>query len=126
MLFSLVLALITIVLLASGLEDCRTANLKFAMFLVFLIYSTVFIMMLMQFIGLVSCLKTIPRFLMAFYFSLVAVMFFVQMILFQGENCSTDAPVLFFWLVVQIAIFYFIVAYGLAVWGSYICWQAES
>ena len=48
------------------------------------------------------------------------------MILFQGENCSTDAPVLFFWLVVQIAIFYFIVAYGLAVWGSYICWQAES
>jgi len=96
------------------------------MFLVFLIYSTVFIMMLMQFIGLVSCLKTIPRALMTFYFSLVAVMFFVQMILFQGENCSTDSPVFFFWLVIQIAIFYFIVAYGLAVWGSYICWQAEN
>jgi len=120
------LALVTIVLLASGLEDCRTANLRFAMFLVFLIYSTVFIMMLMQFIGLVSCLKTIPRALMTFYFSLVAVMFFVQMILFQGENCSTDSPVFFFWLVIQIAIFYFIVAYGLAVWGSYICWQAEN
>jgi hypothetical protein len=24
-----------------------------------------------------------------------------------------------------VGIFYFIVAYGLAVWGSYICWHAE-
>lgn len=82
LLASMFLGLITIILLASGLEDCRSANLKFAMFLVFLIYAAVFVMMLMQFIGLVSCLKTIPRVLMAFYFSLVAVMFLVQMILF--------------------------------------------
>lgn len=63
---------------------------------------------------------------MGFYFLLVAVMFYVQMILFKGENCSTDSPVLFFWLVSQIALFYFIVAFGLAKWGSYICWQAEN
>ena len=96
------------------------------MFLMFVVYSTIFVLMLMQFVGLVGCLKGIPKALMTFYFLLVFVMFFVQMILFQGENCYSESPVIFIWLTVQVGLFYFVVAYGLAVWGSYICWQAES
>ena len=112
----------TVVLLASGFENCETANLKFAMGMVFLIYSVVFVMMLLQFIGLVSCLKTIPRAIMGFYFALVGVMFFIQMILFKGTECRTESPIYYYWLVAQIALFYLIVAIGLAKWGSYICW----
>jgi hypothetical protein len=47
LLVSLLLALATFIILASGVDDCKTANLKFAMFLMFAIYATVFIMMLM-------------------------------------------------------------------------------
>ena len=32
---------------------------------------------------------------------------------------------MYFWLIVQIIVFYFIVAYGIALWGSYICWESE-
>lgn len=87
LLVSLMLALITVIILASDQQDCSTANLKFAMFLMFTVYAAVFVLMLLQFVGMVGCLKKIPTFLMTFYFMVVFVMFFVQMILFQGNNC---------------------------------------
>ena len=37
------------------------------------------------------------------------------------NQCRTEVPSLYWWLVVNIALFYFIVSFGLAVWGSYIC-----
>lgn len=52
-------------------------------------------------------------------------MFFVQMMLFQSDKCYVEVPLIYFWLVAQIMLFYFIVAYGLAMWGSYLCWYAE-
>ena len=36
-------------------------------------------------------------------------------------NCRTEVPSLYWWLVCNVALFYFIVSFGLAVWGSYIC-----
>jgi hypothetical protein len=63
--------------MAAGFPDCKTANLYFAMGMMFFVYSVVFLMMLLQFIGLVQCLKTIPRAIMGFYFVVVAVMFYV-------------------------------------------------
>jgi len=47
LLVSLSLALITVILMASGLPDCKTANLYFAMGMIFFVYSVVFIMMLL-------------------------------------------------------------------------------
>jgi hypothetical protein len=70
------------------------------MFLMFVIYATIFVLMLIQFVGLVSCLKKIPQYLMTFYFLLVFVMFFVQMILFEGDNCYEETPLIFIWLCV--------------------------
>ena len=81
--------------------------------------------MLMQFLGLAFCLKKMQPVLAVFYFVLVATMFFVQMILWQGVECFSESTTLFVWLAVQIVIFYVIVAYGLAVWGSYICYSAK-
>ena len=61
-----------------------------------------------------------------FYFFIVAVMFLIQMILFDSEGCSVETPILYFWLLAQVCLFYFLVAYGLALWGSYICWQSHN
>ena len=48
--------------------------------------------------------------------------------LFGGENnnCMTEVPLLYWWLVGQIGIFYLIVAFGLCTWGSYICKVADA
>lgn len=37
-----------------------------------------------------------------------------------------EVPLLYWWLVVQIIIFYLIVAVGLCTWGSYICKVADA
>ena len=52
-------------------------------------------------------------------------MFVAQVIFFRSKDCHIQAPLLYFWLVVQIVIFYVMVAYGIALWGAYICWEAE-
>ena len=62
---------------------------------------------------------------MVFYFGIVFVMFFTQMYLFEAYTCASESPILYYWLLAQVGIFYFIVAYGLAVWGSYLCFEAE-
>ena len=35
------------------------------------------------------------------------------------------APVLYFWVLINIVMFYVVVAYGIALWGAYICWESE-
>mmetsp|Transcript_12929 Transcript_12929/g.12821 ORF Transcript_12929/g.12821 Transcript_12929/m.12821 type:complete len:172 (+) Transcript_12929:78-593(+) len=112
-------------LIASGLPDCESANLRFATFLLFLIYAGIFILMLIQFLGCVDCLKSIPNALMVFYFLIVGSMFYIQVVLFSDNDCRTTSIVMYFWLVANIVFFYFIVAYGVAKWGSYICWDAQ-
>ena len=66
-----------------------------------------------------------------FYFSVVIIMFFVQMITLGGNNgqknpCMTDTPMMFWYLIVNIALFYFIVTYGLSTWGFYLCRAADA
>lgn len=36
-----------------------------------------------------------------------------------------QSPLQYFWLIINIIIFYIFVAYGIALWGQYICWEAE-
>ena len=80
--------------------------------------------------GLVSCLKKIPAVLFGFYVFIAIAMFFVQMLLFSpktGDNepCMTATPLLYWWLMVQVVIFYLIVSFGLATWGAYLCQVAD-
>ncbi len=35
------------------------------------------------------------------------------------------SPLMYFWLILQIMVFYVMVAYGIALWGAYICWESE-
>ena len=35
------------------------------------------------------------------------------------------APLLYYWLFTNIGLFYMLVAYGLSLWGAYICWEVD-
>ena len=128
LIMSLVLAAGSIIILCVPYPDCSTANLKITVGLVFVLWSCVFVLLLLQVVGLTKCLKKYPKALFFFYFFICIVMFFVQLILWGGanNNCMTEVPLLYWWLVAQIIIFYTIVAFGLCTWGSYLCKVADA
>ena len=35
------------------------------------------------------------------------------------------APVLYYWLFLNIIAFYILIAFGLSMWGAYICWEVD-
>ena len=72
-----------------------------------------------------SCLRHLGRLLGIYYFYMVGAMFATQVVFFKAKNCHLQAPVLYLWVAVNILIFYVLVAYGIALWGSYICWESE-
>ena len=126
-LLSLVFALLSIVFLCIAGDDCTNANLKATTGLVFFLWSTVFVLLLLQAVKLTTCLKSIPKLLFGFYFFICGCMFFVQMELWGGvdNQCRTEIPLLYWWLVINIIVFYTIVSFGLATWGAYLCKVAD-
>ena len=127
-LLSLLFALVSIVLLCIVDHDCAKSNLKATTGLVFFLWSCVFVLLLLQVVKLTDCLKKIPKLLFGFYFFICGCMFFVQMELWGGvdNECRTEAPALYWWLVINITLFYFIVSFGLATWGAYLCKVADA
>ena len=75
-LMSLVCALISIILLCVVDKDCSESNLKATTGLVFFLWSTVFVLMLLQAVKLTDCLKKVPRLLFGFYFFVCGCLFF--------------------------------------------------
>jgi len=126
-LISLCFSLTSIILLCVVDGDCTKSNLKATTGLVFFLWSTVFVLLLLQLVGMTKCLKTIPKLLFGFYFFICGCMFFVQMELWGGvdNECRFQAPALYWWLVTNIIVFYFIVSFGLATWGAYLCKVAD-
>ena len=128
-LLSLAMALTSICLLCvANVPDCPNASLKTTTALVFALWSTVFVLLLLQAAGMTKCLRTVPNTLFFFYFFVCGVMFFTQLELWGGEEntCKEDAAVLYWWLFTNIVMFYFIVSFGLATWGGYICKVADA
>ncbi len=57
------------------------------------------------------------------------VMFFAQVEIWGGpdpRSCMKEKPLLYWWLCANVIIFYFIVALGLCIFGSYICKVADA
>ena len=127
-LLSLAFALVSIILLCVVDTDCTDSNLKATTGLVFFLWSCVFVLLLLQVVKLTDCLKKIPKILFGFYFFICGCMFFVQMELWGGvdNQCRTESPALYWWLVTNIILFYTIVSFGLATWGSYLCKVADA
>ena len=125
---ALIMALGSIGLLVAPLADCSTSNLRATIVLIFILWSLIFVLLLVGVTGLGSCLKDIPKLLFLFYFFICAVMLFVQMQVWGGSenDCRSESPILYWWLIAQIILFYIIVTFGLATWGAYLCDVADA
>ena len=60
-----------------------------------------------------------------FYFILTGLMTWCQLIFFKGEGCARESVVLYWWLALNIGMFYVLIAYGLSLWGAYLCWAQQ-
>jgi hypothetical protein len=112
-------------------HDCSEVNLRAAVGLTAGLWCVTFVLLLLQVVGYTACLKNYPKTMFVFYFAIVIVMFFVQMMTFGGVSgeknpCMTETPLMYWYLVVNIAVFYFIVTYGLSTWGFYLCRAADA
>jgi hypothetical protein len=64
-------------------------------------------LLLLQVVGLVKCLKKIPKVMFGFYVGISVAMFLVQMMLFTSpmpingttaDPCKNQTPLLYYWL----------------------------
>ena len=52
-------------------------------------------------------------------------MTWVQFIFMKGDGCMRTAVVYYWWLALNIGMFYVLIAYGLSLWGAYLCWAQQ-
>ena len=70
-------------------------------------------------------LRKIGGWLGIFYFVITGLMTWVQFIFMKGEGCMRTAVVYYWWLALNIGMFYVLIAYGLSLWGAYLCWAQQ-
>ena len=128
LLMSLGMSIASIAMLCVPAEDCSTGNLKFAVGCITVVWCVIFVVLLMQSIGLVSCLKKWGPVLFVFYFVICGVMYISQLMIWGGEenNCRKDTPTMYWFIVTNVIMFYVIVSFGLATWGTYLCKVADA
>ena len=86
------------------------------------VQASIFLLLLMHYIHCGCLLRKMTIMLFIYYFLLVGSMFWTQIVFFRGNGCGREAFVLFYWLGFNIVVFYAFVAYGLSLWGAYLCW----
>ena len=125
LIFSIIFAALTMLILVSDTKECPSADLRIGLWLSFSVHITSFTLLLFHFIGLGFILRKLGRILGLYFFYLVGAMFATQVIFFKSKDCNLIAPLLYFWVLTNIVMFYVLVAYGIALWGAYICWESE-
>ncbi len=86
---------------------------------------TIFCLLLMHYIHCGCLLRKIGGFMGIFYFILTGLMTWCQFIFMKGEGCMRTSVVLYWWLAINIGLFYVLIAYGLSLWGAYLCWAQQ-
>ena len=79
----------------------------------------------MHYIHLGGVIKACGQAIGLYYVYLVGAMVAVQFFVLQADGCNRTSPLLYYWLIVNILLFYMFIAYGLSMWGAYICWEQE-
>lgn len=85
----------------------------------------IFLLLLLHYIHCGCLLRKLGMALGVSYFGIVGCMVWTQLIFFRGEGCMRVAVVYYWWLALNIGIFYVFIAYGLSLWGAYLCWAQE-
>jgi len=128
---SMVMAIISILSLVLPSKGACVVNIQVAVGLVFALWCLVFLMLFLQVIGMVRCLKKYKTPLFAFYIFVVATVYVSQMMLWgtggdKTNNCRVERPFMWYWLIINVVMFYVMVIFGMATWGSYLCRTADA
>lgn len=124
---SMIMAIGSVATVAAHKNTC-SSDIQVAVGLVSAMWIIIFILLLLQVIGMVKFLKEYPKSLFVFYFIVVGCMYVSMMMLFGGSEsdcnsvtpvvcCRVKAPAMWYWLIINVCLFYLICAFGLASWG---------
>jgi len=121
---SLIAGLASLLLVLLDPRDCDVIKMRYAVYMLFGAHIFTFLLLLASYLCQ-ACVRALGRVMIICYFLLVGTMVGVQVIFFHGAECNRVAPALYYWLFVNIACFYVLIAYGLSLWGAYICWEVD-
>jgi len=105
--------------------------MEVAMYFVLIMWVMTFIMLFLQIVGMVKCLKKYKMALFAYYIFIGVSVYVSQMMLWAGggngsNSCRLGKPVMWWWLLINVCLFYLLVTFGMATWGSYLCKNADA
>lgn len=121
---SLIAAAMSFLIKLMNPRGCDAVNLEYAIYMCLAVQIFTFFLLLGSYLC-VNLFVKIGRWMAIFYFFLVGAMVGVQIIFFKGQECNRVSPLLYYWLFTNIILFYILVAYGLSLWGAYICWEVD-
>ena len=105
-------------------RKCELVKLEIAVYICSGVHLITFLLLLASYLS-TSCVNSLGHAMSVFYFAIVGCMIAVQVIFFHGQECNRVAPEIYYWLFLNICLFYVLVAYGLSLWGAYICWEVD-
>ena len=120
---TLIASCISVIIVCVRPRECATnGDLRNGVIIALSVQLAIFCLLLMHYIHCGKVLRAIGGWLGIFYFILTSLMTWVQFIFMKGEGCGRTAVVLYWWLAFNIGAFYVLIAYGLSLWGAYLCW----
>ena len=123
---TLICSCISAIIIAVKPRECSTnPNLLNGVIITMSVQISVFFLFLLHYIHCGCCLRKVGGWLGIFYFILTGLMTWTQIIFMEGSNCMREAVVLYWWLAINIFLFYGLIAYGLSLWGAYLCWAQQ-
>ena len=121
---TLVCSCISVLLLAVDSRSCDLVPLEYGIYICAGVHLLTFSMLLASYMC-PSAVNKVGRCMVIFYFMIVGAMVTVQFFFFKGKGCGQVAPIMYYWILTNILCFYVLVAYGLSLWGAYICWEVD-
>ena len=123
---TLIASCMSIIIVVVDPRPCESnPDLREATIITFSVQLSIFFLLLLHYINCGCLLRKIGGWLGIFYFLASGMMTWVQFIFFQGEGCMRTSVVYYWWLAFNIGLFYVLIAYGLSLWGAYLCWAQQ-
>ena len=123
---TLVGATVSVIILACHPAECESnPDLRNSVIIIMSVQLGIFFLLLLHYIHCGCLLRKLGIYLGIFYFVLTGLMTWAQYIFFQGAGCGRTAVAYYWWSTINIGLFYVLIAYGLSLWGAYLCWAQE-
>ena len=129
----MIFAVVTLILLTTTDGQCNVGTdtdpviVQFndALWSCFSVQIATFLLLTLHYIKCGCLIRKLGMSMGIFYFGMVGSMVYAQVVFFAATDCRSSNFFRYYWLGTNIALFYVFVAYGISLWGAYICWAQE-